>query len=128
MSGDHPQSAMDHLRRRTPRVPSAAQVLWRRRGRSLPARIGNLNANGLFVVTDEIIQLNQVMDLIIELPQGSTSFFAASRFVGPSPAGAGIGCSIAIAAPEDQARWVAHYRECAARVTGVVPPYPRPRR
>ena len=118
---------MNALRRRTPRVPSEAQVVWRRRGRSLSARIGNLNANGLFVVTDETIPLNQVMDLIIALPQGSTSFFAASRFVGASQVGAGIGCTIAIAAPEDQARWVAHYRECAARV-GTVPDYLRPPR
>src|SRR5687768_3894703 len=101
-------------RRRTPRIDGAIAIRWRRGTKVITARTINLNAHGLLLQTDETIPLNQLMDLAAELPTGSVSFTAVSRFVGDTQWGHAIGVQIHVASAKDQEAWLKFYREAAA--------------
>ena len=102
-------------RRRTLRIPGGCSVDWHRGRRNIAAQILNLNAHGMLLRTDETIAVNQMMDLIVHLPNGDVSVMAVSRYVGDTRWGHGIGVEIRVASAVDQVRWNAHYREASAR-------------
>lgn len=96
-------------RRRTTRVPCEVPVTWRRRNAVL-AVMRDVNADGLFLLTTESVELNQVMNLVVTLPDGPIEFFGVSRFVGDSGHGRGIGVAIHTMSDQEKQRWMRFHR------------------
>lgn len=101
--------------RRSERLPVELVVTWRRAGRSIPCVVVDVNAHGLFVRSDEIVELGSLMHLCVELPGRAIEMFATARFVGHSVSGRGIGAEILLIDDVGQRHWYALYeRLCVA--------------
>jgi hypothetical protein len=90
---------------------------WRRGPRTVVARVADVNADGLFLVTAEQIDVNQVMDLVVALPDGAIQFLAVSRHLETSPHG--IGVSIHAMTSDEKSRW---RRYCRGVTPAPAPP------
>jgi len=112
---------MSSDRRRTLRVHCDLPVEWRRSGRTVTGRARDLNGDGLFIETDDEIELDHIVDLVVMLPTGPVSFIAVARYARTSRHGRGIGVSIHVMSNEDRARWSAYYRHALRRVLETVP-------
>jgi hypothetical protein len=99
---------MDSNRRRTRRVDCELPIIWKRGPKRLRAYVRDLNADGMFIEIDATIERNQLMDLEIDLPTGPVSVLAVSQRNGEEAGG--IGASIFLMDPDEQARWRSHYR------------------
>lgn len=109
-------------RRRTTRTPCDLPVTWLRRGRVAIGCVRDVNADGFFLLTPETVALNQVMNLVVMLPDGPIDFFGVSRYVGVSVHGHGVGLSIHTMSHHEQARWRAFHRAALAPGRGRRPP------
>ena len=96
-------------RRRSTRAPCDVPVTWRRR-KPVVGSMRDVSADGLFLVTSESVALNQVMSLVVTLPDGPIEFFGVSRYVGESQHGHGIGVSIHTLSHQEQLRWRSFHR------------------
>lgn len=108
-------------RRRSLRIPVDLTVQWRRGWRHAVSKVHDINANGLFLMTDEVVPVNQLMELIVALPRGPLSFLAVSRFCGKAKWGNGIGVEIHVIAPAERDEWLRFYRERLARAVRSLP-------
>ena len=108
-------------RGRSTRAPCDVPVTWRRR-KLVVASMRDVSAHGLFLLTPQSVGLNQVMNLVVTLPDGPIEFFGVSRYVGESKQGHGIGVSIHTMSTEEKSRWCSFHR------TAAVTRYPATRR
>ena len=65
----------------------------------------DINADGFFLLTPETVAQNQVMNLVVMLPDGPIDFFGVSRYVGVSVHGHGVGVSLHTLSPHEHTRW-----------------------
>ena len=100
--------------RRTERLPVELHVTWNRAGRDLPCSAVDINAHGLFVRTDEIVEPESLMHLRVQLPDRVLEMFVTARFVGKTVSGHGIGVEIFLIDDVSQCHWVAFYERLCA--------------
>lgn len=110
-------------RRRTLRIPGGCSAEWHRGYRHIAAHVVNVNAHGMLLRTDETVPLNQMMDLVVHLPDGDVSVMGVSRFVGTTRWGHGIGVEIKVASPDDQHRWNRFYQQTSEQRLAELPPH-----
>ena len=84
-----------------------------------------VTGDGFFLLTPEVVALNQVMNLAVMLPDGPIEFFGVSRFVGTSHHGRGIGVSIHTMTREEKNRWHKFHRAAASGLHGAAAPVAR---
>lgn len=113
---------MNFDRRRSLRLPVDLTVQWHRGWRHVMAKVHDINLQGLFILTDEKVELNHVLELSVALPTGPISFMAVSRFCGLGKWGQGIGAEIHVIAPCDRETWIAYYRKRHEQAMKALPP------
>lgn len=102
--------------RRSERLPVELPVSWNRAGRTIPCTALDVNAHGMFLRTDEIVEPESLMHLKVQVPERVLEMFVTARFVGKTVSGHGIGVEIFLIDDVSQAHWLAFYEElCAAR-------------
>ena len=100
--------------RRTERLPVELNVTWNRAGREIACVAVDVNAHGLFVRTEEIVEPESLMHLKVQLPDRVVEMFVTARFVGKTVSGHGIGVEIFLIDDVSQVHWLAFYeRRCA---------------
>jgi hypothetical protein len=77
------------------------------------ASIRDVSVEGFFLLTPESVALNQMMNLVVTLPDGPIEFFGVSRYVGESKHGHGIGVSIHTMSNQEKTRWYSFHRAAA---------------
>src|SRR6187200_3738580 len=98
----HLVASMTVDRRRTHRVPCDLAVEWRRGWRLVVAQARDFDTDGLFLATTHTIQLDQSMELVVTLPDGtSINLLGVARYVGVTRHGRGIGIAIIAITDED---------------------------
>ena len=95
--------------RRTERLPVELSVTWTRAGREIACSAVDLNAHGLFVRTEEIVEPGSLMHLRIKLPERVVEMFVTARFVGETTRGHGIGVEIFLIDDFSNCHWLAYY-------------------
>ena len=103
-------------RRRTARVACILTSRWKRGGKVIETHLEDVNADGMLISLVDPYPLNQVMDLVVELPTGPIAMLVVSR----SHHGGALGVSILAMDPEDRVRWTEYYR-VTARSMGLLP-------
>jgi hypothetical protein len=103
-------------RRRTKRVSTSLMVVWHRRGGDVDAVATDINADGLFLLTDEVIDPGALMELRMMLPGGMLQVLATARFVGRTQVGNGIGVELFMLPAHARRRWLAYYRGLLAEL------------
>ena len=94
---------------------------WKRGWRDVDARAADMNADGIFIRTDETVELNHMVDISVTLPTGKVTFMGVARFVGSTRHGRGIGVSIHVISKEDRERWLAFYRGAVRDLVETLP-------
>lgn len=100
--------------RRTERLPVELSVIWNRGGRDLQCTAADINAHGLFVRTDQIVEPESLMHLRVQLPDRVVEMFVTARFVGKTASGEGIGVEIFLIDDVSQVNWMAFYERLSA--------------
>jgi hypothetical protein len=102
----------DHGQRRTRRVRCSIQVVWRRSPAQddLRAECIESNAHGLFLVGVDGADVGDVLELVLELPDGAITAAATVRFAGVRYGARGIGLELAPLPAAKRARWLDYYR------------------
>jgi hypothetical protein len=95
--------------RRTERLPVELPVTWTRAGREIACSAVDLNAHGLFVRTEEIVEPESLMHLRIKLPQRTVEMFVTARFGGKTMGVHGIGVEIFLIDDLSNCHWLAYY-------------------
>ena len=95
--------------RRTERISVDLSVTWTRGGRTIACRANDVNAHGLFIVTDEVVEHGALMHVAVELPEHTIDAYVTARFVGRTHSGRGVGVEIFLIDDVSQARWIAYY-------------------
>jgi len=95
--------------RRTERLPVELAVTWNRSGRAISCTAVDLNAHGLFIRTDEIVERGSLLHLRIKLPDRAVEMFVTARFVGNSVRGHGIGGEIFLIDDVSNCHWLGFY-------------------
>ena len=116
------QPTSGQARRRTKRVSTALMVVWHRRGGDVDAVATDINADGLFICTDEVIDPGALMELRLQLPTGTLQVLATARFVGRTQVGNGIGVELFMLPNHARRRWLAYYRGIVAAEERPAPP------
>ena len=98
-------------KRRTERVFCNLTVRWMRRGVATPAVAADVNLHGLFIRTGLEAQPGELLQLVIDLPDGPMQVCVTAQFVGLSQSGRGIGAEIFAVSDVDRRRWTHHYRQ-----------------
>jgi len=104
--------------RRTERLPVELIVTWNRAGRDVACSAVDVNAHGLFIRTDEIVEPESLMHLRVQLPDRVLEMFVTARFVGKTVSGHGIGVEIFLIDDVSQCHWVAFYERLCAEHAG----------
>jgi hypothetical protein len=73
----------------------------------------DINADGLFLATGLEAEPGELMQLVVELPDGPLQLLGSARFVGRTQSGAGIGVEIYGISDAGRARWLAYYEQLA---------------
>jgi PilZ domain len=97
--------------RRTERVNVELSVVWHRAGRRLDCRVLDINAHGMFISTDQIIEHESLMHVCIKLPEHELPMFVTARYVGRTVKGHGIGVEIFLIDDVSRSRWLAFYEQ-----------------
>jgi hypothetical protein len=100
--------------RRTERLPVELKITWNRAGREIECIVVDVNAHGLFVRTDEIVEPESLMHLRVHLPERALEMFVTARFVGKTVSGHGIGVEIFLIDEISQCHWLAYYERLLA--------------
>ena len=93
-------------RRRTARIVTDLPVRWKRGRRIVKTSIRDVNADGVLLLTGEDFPTNYVMDLEVDLPDGTVSMMAVSRDLHEN----GIGAEILAMDSTERARWLEFWR------------------
>ena len=100
--------------RRTERLPIELSVTWTRAGREIHCTAIDVNAHGLFLRTDEIVERGSLLHLQVRLPEHVLEMFVTARFVGACASGRGIGAEIFLIDELSQCRWLVFYDQLCA--------------
>jgi len=107
--------------RRTERVAVELPVTWRRGGHEVQCTALDVNAHGMFISTDEIVEHGALMRISVFLPDGELDLFVTARYVGRTMRGQGIGCELFLVDDEGRNRWSAYYRGELERAATMEP-------
>lgn len=99
--------------RRTERIPVELAVTWNRAGRVVSCVALDVNAHGMFVRTDEVVEPESLMHLRVKLPDRELEMFVTARFVGRTARGQGIGVEIFLIDDVAQCHWLSYYEALA---------------
>jgi hypothetical protein len=102
--------------RRTERIAVDLAVTWTRGGRTISCRANDVNAHGMFIVSDEIVEPGSLMHVAVTLPKHTIDMYVTARFVGRTQSGQGIGCEIFLIDDVSQCHWIAYYEDLVASV------------
>ncbi len=102
-------------RRDNARARCDLPVTWRRAGRTVTLRAVDFSGRGLFLLTDDEIDLHFVMDLVIELPTGSIEVLGVARHISNTSLGRGVGIALMSMTDEESTRWWEFYRAQMAK-------------
>ncbi len=89
-------------------------VTWNRAGRTIPCTAVDVNAHGMFLRTEELVEPESLMHLRVQLPDRVLEMFVTARFVGKTVSGQGIGVEIFLIDDVSQAHWLAFYEGLCA--------------
>jgi hypothetical protein len=106
---------MTNPKRRSARIKTTLPVRWVRYLRPIDGEVTDINMHGLFIRTPAEVNVGELMQLQVQLPDGALTLFAVSRFVGVTRKGRGIGVEIYVIDPIDHHRWLQHYDVTLAR-------------
>jgi|SRR3954466_12606322 hypothetical protein len=95
--------------RRTERFAVELPVIWNRAGRAIDCTAIDVNAHGIFVRTDEVVEHDSLMHLRLQLPERALEMFVTARYVGNNGRGHGVGCEIFLIDDVSRAHWLAYY-------------------
>jgi hypothetical protein len=95
--------------RRSERVAVEIPVVWNRAGRAIHCSASDLNAHGMFLRTDEIIEPGSLMHVKVGLPERDIELFVTARFVGRTTSGQGIGVEIFLIDDVSHSAWITFY-------------------
>src|SRR5262245_41825591 len=102
---------MHRDRRRSPRVRCLLHGRWKRGTKVVTTTLEELNADGMRIAFTEPFPVNQIMDLVVDLPTGPVAILGVSR----EHHSGGLGVAIFAMADGDRARWNAYYRSVQPR-------------
>lgn len=95
--------------RRTERVSVQLSVTWNRAGRAIACSALDINAHGMFISTDQIVEHESLMHLSIKLRDIEIPMFVTARYVGRTASGQGIGVEIFLIDDISRSHWMSHY-------------------
>jgi len=95
--------------RRTERVSVQLSVTWNRAGRTIACSALDINAHGMFISTDQIVEHESLMHLSVQLPDREIPMFVTARYVGRTASGQGIGVEIFLIDDISRSHWMSHY-------------------
>jgi hypothetical protein len=95
--------------RRTERLPVELSITWCRAGREIACLAVDVNAHGLFIRTDELVEPESLMHLKIDVPGRVLEMFVTARFVGRTMSGQGIGVEIFLIDDVTNCHWLSFY-------------------
>lgn len=84
---------------------------WKRGNRVVVTHLEELNADGMRIAMADPFPVNQIMDLVVDLPDGPVAMLGVSR---EHHAG-GLGIAIFAMAERDRLRWNEFYRSVQPR-------------
>lgn len=96
-------------------------MTWRRGGHEVQCTALDVNAHGMFISTDEIVEHGALMRISVFLPDGELDLFVTARYVGRTMRGQGIGCELFLVDDEGRNRWSAYYRGELERAATMEP-------
>ena len=97
--------------RRTERVSVQLSVTWNRAGRPIEVSALDVNAHGMFIATDQLVEHESLMHVIVHLPEHALPMFVTARYVGRTGRGQGIGVEIFLIDDISRSHWMSFYRE-----------------
>lgn len=86
-------------------------MAWSRGGRELECAAVDINAHGMFLRTDQIVEPESLMHLRVRLPDRVVEMFVTARFVGSTVSGRGIGVEIFLIDDVSQCHWMTFYEQ-----------------
>lgn len=102
--------------RRTERVTVELGVTWNRAGRAIEVSALDINAHGMFIATDQIVEHESLMHVVVRLPDRELPMFVTARYVGRTGRGQGIGCEIFLIDDVSRTHWMSYYEAQLAAV------------
>ena len=103
--------------RRTERVSVQLNVTWNRAGRTIPCSALDINAHGMFISTDQIVEHESLMHVSVQLPDIEIPMFVTARYIGRTASGQGIGVEIFLIDDISRSHWMTHYEARLAEST-----------
>lgn len=97
--------------RRTERVNVELRVVWNRAGRRLECSALDINAHGMFISTDQIVEHESLMHVSVQLPDHDLPMFVTARYIGRTAKGHGIGVEIFLIDDVSRSRWLHYYEQ-----------------
>jgi hypothetical protein len=95
--------------RRTERVNVSLNVSWNRAGREIECTALDINAHGMFISTEQIVEHESLMHINLKLPDRELPMFVTARYVGRTNKGQGIGVEIFLIDDISRSHWLAFY-------------------
>jgi hypothetical protein len=101
--------------RRTERVAVELKVKWNRGGSSTECTALDINAHGMFLSTDVVVEHGALMQIEVQLPDRVLPMFVTARYVGRTASGQGIGAELFLIDDVSQSHWMSYYEAEVAR-------------
>ena len=98
-----------HELRRSKRVATYIDVRWCRKSGDVSGKGTDINADGMFLQTDEDVAPGTLMELRLQLPDRELAVFATAVFVGRTAAGRGIGLEFYMMSSHTRLSWLTYY-------------------
>lgn len=103
--------ANHHNLRRTKRVACQIPVRWHRRQGDLEVTATDVNADGMFLCSDEeTAPPGTLIQLLVQLPDRTLAVNAVVRFVGQTQSGRGMGVELFMMPVATRRQWLSFYR------------------
>jgi hypothetical protein len=110
-------------KRRSKRISSHISMSWLRQDREVTVVASEINEHGLFIRFEgEIPALGELLQLVIELPDGPLRAHATARVVNDQIEGPGVGAEIVVLSDHERRRWAKHYRQLLISSVSPSPP------
>ncbi len=97
--------------RRTERIAVDLPVVWTRGGRTLECRASDINAHGMFICTNEVVEVGSLMHVVVRLHDHTVDMYVTARYCGRTASGHGIGVEIFLIDDVSQCHWIAFYED-----------------
>jgi hypothetical protein len=115
-----------HELRRSKRLSAYITVTWQRRDGagefSVDAQATDLNADGLFLQTSEIVERGARLQLRLHLPDHQLALLGTAVFVGNTASGQGIGVEFYMMSSHTRLSWLRYYHGLLDADLGATPP------